>query len=211
MRQSTRKNTKAALIEAAERLFAEKGLGIVSVKEITNAAGARNPSAVHYHFGNIEVLIKEVFNKRYQAIEQERLARLAKVDAVDKRARLVALLEASIAPFMEQCLEEEGRLYVRFCCQLLTDPRFDVVEVIQEANVSSILSLREELLESLQHIPKTVLRARLRQGLTISMFQTLEYAQLVEAGKAPPIDQAIREAAMCLGGYLGAEPYAPAS
>ena len=45
MQQSTRQKTKAALIQSAERLFAEKGLGSVSVKEITRAAGAKNPSA----------------------------------------------------------------------------------------------------------------------------------------------------------------------
>ena len=71
--------TKSSLIRAAERLFAERGLGTVTVKDITVAAGARNPSAVHYHFGNIEALIREVFAHRYELIEQARIARLAKL------------------------------------------------------------------------------------------------------------------------------------
>ena len=44
MQQPLRQNTKAALMSAAERLIAEKGLGGVSVREITKAAGARNES-----------------------------------------------------------------------------------------------------------------------------------------------------------------------
>ena len=60
MHPPTRQSTKTALIRSAERLFAEKGLGTVSVKEITRAAGARNPSAVHYHFGNVETLINQI-------------------------------------------------------------------------------------------------------------------------------------------------------
>ena len=57
MQQPIRQSTKNALIRSAERLFAEKGLGTVSVKELTRAAGARNPSADHYHFGEVETLI----------------------------------------------------------------------------------------------------------------------------------------------------------
>ena len=53
----TRQDTKTELLRSAERLIAEKGLGSVSVKMITTDAGARNPSAVHYHFGSIESLI----------------------------------------------------------------------------------------------------------------------------------------------------------
>jgi len=69
MSQSTHSDTRTALLQSAQRLIAERGLGTVSVKDITRAAGARNPSAVHYHFGNLETLIKEVFVQRYRAIE----------------------------------------------------------------------------------------------------------------------------------------------
>ena len=52
----TRQDTKTELLRSAERLIAEKGLGSVSVKMITTDAGARNPSAVHYHFGSIVLI-----------------------------------------------------------------------------------------------------------------------------------------------------------
>ena len=100
MRKSPRSDTKAALIRSAERLFAEKGIGTVSVKEITLAAGARNPSAVHYHFGTIEALIKEAFLERYHRIEHERLVRLSKVDVANSDARLFALIQAAVAPIL---------------------------------------------------------------------------------------------------------------
>ena len=77
-------DTRAALVRSAARLFAEKGLGAVSVKDITREAGARNPSAVYYHFGSVEELIKEVFVQRFTRIERQRLQLFA---ALDQRSR----------------------------------------------------------------------------------------------------------------------------
>ena len=204
MRKSTRQDTRSALMQSAERLFAEKGIGTVSVKEITSAAGARNLSAVHYHFGSIEALIRELFLERYQRIEHDRLVRLAKVDASSSDNRLFDLLYAAIAPFLETCLDEKGRQYVRFLIQLTHDPRFDVAEIVAEAESVSVLTLRGLLVDCLKHLPAEILAARLRQGFKINMLQAADYARLVEDGSAPPIEDAIREAAHTLAGYLNA-------
>ncbi len=204
MQQSPTLDTRTALLQAAQRLIAERGLGTVSVKDITRAAGARNPSAVHYHFGNVESLIKEVFTQRYRAIEQERALRLAKVDEADPARRLVALLEAAIAPFMESSLDEEGRLYARFCLQFSTDPRFNLLELVSEAGMPSLLSLRARLIECVRDIPEDVLTARLRQLFSISLMQAADYARQLEAGIKLAPETAIREASMTLAGYITA-------
>jgi len=205
MQPSSRHNTKLALIRAAERLFAEKGLGAVSVKDITSAAGARNPSAVHYHFGNMEALIKEIFSERFQQIERDRLDRFEKLDLSKQDNPIAALMEAAMAPFMEACLEEEGRLYVRFSIQLMADPRFQVNELVGELGMKSVTELRRRLADHLTAIPPHVLATRLRQAFMISMIQASDYAQRVEAGKAVPINEAVREAAAGLSGFLSAE------
>lgn len=204
MQHTSRTDTKAALIRAAERLFAEKGLGTVSVKDITVAAGARNPSAVHYHFGNIEALIREVFTRRYEAIEKARLERLAEIDAAGNAHVLQALMEAGVGPLFEACLEEDGRLYVRFCHQLSTDPRFDVVQLVQDVGVTSATWIRDRLLERLSDLPEDLLRTRLRQIFSITLTQTTDFARQVELGKAPDVKVAIREAATSLAGFLSA-------
>ncbi|MEL7101989.1 MAG: TetR/AcrR family transcriptional regulator [Pseudomonadota bacterium] len=204
MRKSTHSDTRTALMQSAERLFAEKGIGTVSVKEITRAAGARNLSAVHYHFGSVEALIKEVFIERFQRIERDRLVRLAKVDTSAGENRLFDLLHAAQAPFLETCLDEDGRRYVRFCLQLASDPRFDMAQIIAEAEAVSILTLRGLVVDCLKHLPAEVLSTRLRQGFKISLMQAVEYADRVEDGSAAPIDEAIREASQTLAGYLSA-------
>ncbi|MEM1196082.1 MAG: helix-turn-helix domain-containing protein [Pseudomonadota bacterium] len=204
MEQSTRQDTKIALVRSAERLFAEKGLGTVSVKDITKAAGARNPSAVHYHFGNVEELIKEVFAQRLRKIEKERTDRLLAVDVADPDERLVALMEAALAPFLEACLEEDGRLYVRFCVQFASDPRFDIVSLVDEFGMGSLDILQTKLVGCLHDIPQRVLAARLRQGFHISLIQASDYSRQIEAGKAPSLGEVVREAALSLSGYFSA-------
>jgi AcrR family transcriptional regulator len=204
MEVSSRQDTKAELLRSAERLIAEKGLGAVSVKMITTDAGARNPSAVHYHFGSIESLIEEVFAKRYREIEAERAVRLERVTQSDPQARLPALLEAAIGPFLEACLEEYGRVYARFCLQFVADPRFDYAKLIMDAGAQTFVRLSEEIIACLPHIPLATLEQRMRQSFVIAMVQAVSFTRAVEAGTAPPIAAAIKEAATCQAAYLSA-------
>lgn len=204
MQQTAKMNTKAALIRAAERLFAEKGLGTVSVKDITNAAGARNPSAVHYHFGNVEALIREVFAHRYQAIEALRIQRLAALQTAQEPWSLEAFIEAAIGPLFEACLEEDGRLYARFCIQLATDPRFNVVDLVQDVGMKSAATVREGVYRALKTLPEKTIRNRLRQAVKISLMQAADFAGHVEAGTAPSVEAAVSEAAISLAGFLRA-------
>ncbi|MEL6956012.1 MAG: TetR family transcriptional regulator [Pseudomonadota bacterium] len=202
MEEPKRRDTKAALIRAAERLFAEKGLGGVSVRDITVAAGARNQSALHYHFGGMEPLIKEVFAHRFRAIEEQRIKRLAEIDEAGKSRDIFALMQAGIAPLLEACLDEDGRLYARFSVQLMTDPRYDVATLIKDLGVTSATGVGERVSDALKGLPEKTLSARLRRIFIISVIIMADYARLVEAGKAPPVEDAVDEAAATLGGFL---------
>jgi AcrR family transcriptional regulator len=204
MEVSSRQDTKAELLRSAERLIAEKGLGSVSVKMITTDAGARNPSAVHYHFGSIESLIEEVFAKRYREIEAERAVRLERVTETDAEARLVALVEAAIGPFLEACLEDNGRIYARFCLQFVSDPRFDYPKLIMDSGALTFVRLSQEIIACLSHVPIEKLEPRMRQSFVIALVQAVSFARAVEAGTAPPVEAAVKEAATCLAAFLSA-------
>ncbi|MGF1453819.1 MAG: TetR/AcrR family transcriptional regulator [Alphaproteobacteria bacterium] len=202
-----RQNTKAALIRAAERLFAEQGLGTVSVRDITRAAGARNESALHYHFGGIEALIREIFAQRYHAIEAARVARIAELDATQKSDDIGALLEAAMAPLFEACVEENGRLYAYFLVQLVTDPRFNLTDLVQDFEPGCVVTIKDRVCAVLTHVPEDSLIRRLRHVFTLSIILTADYARQIDAGTAAPPEQAVREAATCLHGFLqGATP-----
>jgi AcrR family transcriptional regulator len=204
MQQPQLQNTKAALIRAAERLFAEKGLGGVSVKDITRAAGARNESALHYHFGGVDALIREVFASRYREIEEARVARLAELRLDEASDGVEAVLEAAIAPFLAACLKKDGRLYARFCVQLATDPRFDIADLIRDIGMPSLDTMRIFFVGRLRGMPNDVLATRLRRTLIISLILAADYARQIELKTAPPIEDATREAAATLAGFLRA-------
>lgn len=204
MQHTQRQDTKKALILVAERLFAEKGIGGVSVKEITQAAGARNESALHYHFGGLEHLIKEVFAKRYRDIEEARIARLAALSASKSGVKVEAVMAAAISPFFESCLKEDGRLYARFCVQLATDPRFEIAEIIGDIGMTSLVTLRNLLVKRLRNIPEEVLATRLRRAFIISLVLAADYSRQIELGSSPPVEEATREAAATLCGFLKA-------
>lgn len=99
--------TRAALLDAAERLFSKLGVEGTSVRGITKEAGV-NLAAINYHFGTKERLALAVFARRLEPVNRGRIARL---DALEKAARgrklkLAAILEALIRPAVEA--KEEG-------------------------------------------------------------------------------------------------------
>ena len=51
---------REAMIRAAERLFSERGIEAVSLREVGAVAGQRNNSAAQYHFGTREGLVDAV-------------------------------------------------------------------------------------------------------------------------------------------------------
>lgn len=58
-RTDTRRNIKVA----ARKLFAERGLEAVTVREIVAAAGAKNGGSLNYYFKSKEGLILELINE----------------------------------------------------------------------------------------------------------------------------------------------------
>jgi len=69
-------STREALLQAAEKLFAQHGIDGSSVRAITHEAEA-NLASVNYHFGSKDGLIQEMFKRRLEPLNQERLQLLA--------------------------------------------------------------------------------------------------------------------------------------
>ena len=65
-------STRDMLLDAAARLFAERGIDNVSIAEIVRTAGQRNASAVHYHFGSRDEILRAVLARHVPAIAERR-------------------------------------------------------------------------------------------------------------------------------------------
>lgn len=201
-----RENTKIKLIRAAERLFAENGLGAVSVRDITRAAGARNESALHYHFGSKEALIRAVFADRISDIDSKRLALIAELDRSQAGQNVQLLMEATIAPMLEACLDEGGRLYATFLMQIAADPRFDVDRLMDDLAPDGVQEVTQRLQGMLQDLPLETRATRLRRLATMSISIMADHAREVANGTAPDLDWAIAEAGTSIASYLTCEP-----
>jgi AcrR family transcriptional regulator len=64
--------TRDLLLDAATRLFAERGIDNVSIAEIVRQAGQRNVSAVRYHFGTRDEVLREVLARHVPVIAERR-------------------------------------------------------------------------------------------------------------------------------------------
>ena len=115
---------KEHLLTTAERLFAEYGLEAVSARQIALAAGHRNQSAIHYHFGTKEALIHALRARRVQEINERRRVILEEM-VHDKRINnLRALIEALILPLAQKVDQTpNGGNYARFLAHLFADRR----------------------------------------------------------------------------------------
>ncbi len=99
-------DTRERILDAAERLFAERGVAGTSLRAVTAAAGA-NVAAVHYHLGSKDDLVREVALRRIEPLNRERLRQL---DAVLARsAPEPAPVEAILETFFRVPLEEWAR------------------------------------------------------------------------------------------------------
>jgi len=80
----------------ARRLFAERGVDGVTVREIAEAAGQRNHAAVGYHFGSKENLIREIVLDGAMLIDNRRNARLDRIEADGGPLSIAEVVEALI-------------------------------------------------------------------------------------------------------------------
>src|SRR4051794_40368737 len=114
-------STREKLIDAAARLFAERGIEAVSLAEIVRVSGQRNTSAVQYHFGGRDDLLLAILEQYVPVIRDRRLELLAIAEADGADRRLAA--EALVRPVTE--LAQRGwreRAYLQIGVELTTGP-----------------------------------------------------------------------------------------
>jgi AcrR family transcriptional regulator len=111
--------TRDALIAAGRRLLARPGGLATPVKEIVDAAGQRNVSALHYHFGGRRGLVDAILDVHGGPIERRRGEMLHRFGADLEAATLPQLVEAFIAPQAELLDVVEGRQFLSIVSQLV--------------------------------------------------------------------------------------------
>ena len=108
--------TRSSILAAAERLYADRGFGDVTLRDIVAEASV-NLAAVNYHFGSKDELIAELFVTRSLATNRERLNELrAAEEHGGGRAPIEQIFRALVGPTLRGCLgpSSEGSTAARF-------------------------------------------------------------------------------------------------
>lgn len=118
-------DTSRLLLKTARKLFAERGIRAITVREIAREAGQRNQGAVAYHFGTKDALVERILVDGAMRIEARRDAFLADMEAAGGprtvREAVAAIIVPSVAFADEDA--EHGSYFNRFLMRLaLYDP-----------------------------------------------------------------------------------------
>jgi|Deesub1362B_J571_1020462.scaffolds.fasta_scaffold00355_9 AcrR family transcriptional regulator len=158
-------STRDRILEAAERLFAERGFDAVGIREITTLADC-NVSAVNYYFGNKKGLYMAVFKERLAQrafTVQETFRREFNSSQRDLRGLLRALARAYLlAPFSE----EERLIHHRLLSREAHQPTEAFHYMLKEVLLPFFNEIKEEI-KRLSRIPIPEDKLRI---FTISVF-----------------------------------------
>jgi AcrR family transcriptional regulator len=127
--------TRERLMRAAERLFAERGIDAVSIRDITNEAGA-NSAAIHYHFGSKAALITAILDWRAADVAARRAVWMGRIEA-SAEPTLRDVIEAFVIPTAELAADTDdgGRYHIGFIAAVLANPAYMplVIDAFQPA------------------------------------------------------------------------------
>ena len=125
-------STRDELKRAARRLFAERGIAAVGMREVVEAAGQRNAAAIHYYFGSKDDLLKELLIDGADLIDAGRRRLLDQIEA-EGVPDLTAVVRAMALPNVELSGETgEHETYFRFIVNVQNERRALFSETVPE-------------------------------------------------------------------------------
>jgi len=99
-------STKQRILDSAEALFARHGFAGASLRQVTASANV-NLAAVNYHFGSKENLINEVFRRRLDDLNGQRLKAL-ELTTQKPQHTLEDILDAFVRPALMLSQDNKG-------------------------------------------------------------------------------------------------------
>jgi AcrR family transcriptional regulator len=172
-------NGREAIVLAAERLIALRGAE-VPARDIAQAAGQRNNSAVQYHFASREDLVAAVLELRAPVLEEHRMERLVELERTGMSDDARALVAVMVLPLLDAPLVDGSWHYARVLQQAWTTGAVDGATVeLHRGSVALVFSRLEALMPPLS---KAARQARIEAFGTTLFALAAEHERKLEAG-----------------------------
>jgi AcrR family transcriptional regulator len=167
----TRADTRHNLILSALHLFSEQGIDAVSMRTINSDAGARNASAVHYHFGSKLGIIEAVIEFIREELDNFRLPALAeleaRVDAGDPPT-CREVMWAAFQPYRQLSASPgHGHAAIRFLAALQSHMNDDISEALKRDPQETAHRFDALLARALPQLSPEVRRSRYAYAWTL--------------------------------------------
>ena len=146
------------MIDAAERLAAERGLAALTVQAVQEAAGQRNKSAVRYHFGSRQGLVDALLATRMAPASKRRTSMLLALGEAPGTRELVEVL---VVPLAESVLARQPSYWARFLIQAISDPTTGLA-ALTSVDDPALLAAQSRLATHLTHLPPAARTLRIQ-------------------------------------------------
>ncbi|SEP46256.1 TetR/AcrR family transcriptional regulator [Amycolatopsis saalfeldensis] len=203
-------DTRAQILDAAERLFAERGFRGTSIRAITDLAGV-NLAAVGYHFGSKAELLTAVARRVVEPINAAQRAGLDRLLARTPDPAVADLVAAFAGPLFDEMPagDEQGARTSRLIVTILGDP----AEEMRSWTGPAEDAVRDRYLaafgRALPGLSAGELRFRLRGILAVTAMDRVEvYQRQVPGCSSPVAGEAARRWAIT---FLAAAMSAPST
>ncbi|GAA1549226.1 TetR/AcrR family transcriptional regulator [Actinomadura kijaniata] len=169
-------DTRERLLDAARRLYAERGLDAVSLREINQAAGARNATAVQYHFTDRAGIVRAIFARHSPQVDAGRHALLDAIEAAGE-TDLRAFAAALVRPLAALLADEDGRRFLQLWADVVNRPDPIIPAAVLDDPADSLCRWRA-LVEPLLAADA----ARLHRRFTAILHASIELARRARSG-----------------------------
>ncbi|WP_051022489.1 TetR/AcrR family transcriptional regulator [Nocardia pneumoniae] len=174
-------DSRTALLDAGERLIAERGVD-VPLRDIAAAAGQRNNSAVHYYFDSRNGLIEAIVERRMNWLEQRRMQLLAAHEAAGGANDLRTLVGMLATPILELLADDRVTHLGRFLEVVRTHPVVADARRLAGADRAAVRIIATRLDAALHELPRRLRRQRLETMATVMFALIADYERTLESG-----------------------------
>jgi AcrR family transcriptional regulator len=155
-------DTREKLKEVAQRLFADRGIDGVAVRDIVSASGQRNAASVHYYFGGKDALVRELLEDGARRIDLRRNTLLDELEREGPLTELRQAVDILVRSSLPQAAERgTASTYLRFIAMLQLNHRHLFLEAIEGRCDSGYQRVLAHLRRLLQGMPDDLVSQRL--------------------------------------------------